>query len=126
MCRGDKALIMYEYKAKVVRVIDGDTIVLDVDLGFNMKITDEHFRLVGLNTPSLRSKIKEERETAIKARDRLTELCPVGSEQIVIVKKRKEKYGRYLVIISQPENMTTVNRILINEGLAVPYYGEIE
>ena len=42
---------MYTYKAKLIRVIDGDTIVADIDLGFNMILRDQHIRLTGINTP---------------------------------------------------------------------------
>lgn len=113
---------MYEYKAIVKRIIDGDTIVFDIDLGFSAWIHDEHFRLAGIDTPELKSKVKEEKEFAKKAKLRLEELCPVGSIQKISVSKGKEKYGRYLVVIHQENNIITINRTLINEGLAKPYY----
>lgn len=113
---------MYEYKAIVKRVIDGDTIVLDIDLGFSTWIRDEHFRLAGINTPELRSKVKEEKELAEKAKKRLEALCPVGSKQIITTAKAKDKYGRYLAVIHQGNNIFTINRTLIDEGLAKPYY----
>lgn len=109
---------MYEYKALVKEVYDGDTITAIVDLGFRNQTTVK-FRLLGINTPELE---KVTREAGLKSRDRLRELI-LGKEVIIKTQKDKqEKFGRWLGEIFLPENLTiSVNQMLINEGLAVPF-----
>lgn len=112
---------MYNYKAKVKRIVDGDTLVMDVDLGFNVWLRDEKFRLAGINAAETRG---EERERGFLAKKRLGEMAPVDSEQIINVRKSKEKYGRYLCVIKYGEG--SINQQLINENLAVPFYANME
>lgn len=109
---------MYEYKALVKEVYDGDTITAIVDLGFRNQTTIK-FRLLGINTPELE---KATKEAGLKSRDRLRELI-LGKEIIIKTQKDKqEKYGRWLGEIFLPENtIISVNQMLINEGLAVPF-----
>jgi micrococcal nuclease len=111
---------MYEYRAKVVRVIDGDTIDLRVELGFHISVEDR-FRLYGIDTPELNSSDPEVRAKAVLAKNRLIELLPVGLEvRIQTLKDKREKFGRYLamVFINDTEY---VNGILLSEGLAKVY-----
>lgn len=104
----------YEYKAQVVRWIDGDTVELDVDLGFRLRFRD-HFRLDGIDTP------ERGRAGALTAMVRAVQLAPVGSDVLVQTSK-SDKYGRYLAAI-WPEVGPPINITLVNEGHAVPYYG---
>lgn len=83
---------MYEYKAEVVRIIDGDSVVLRVDVGFRMT-TEQSFRLYGIDTPELRSSDPDERKAARDAKEHLAAYLPVGS--FVKLKTHKaDKYGR--------------------------------
>lgn len=109
---------MYEYKALVKEVYDGDTITAIVDLGFRNQTTIK-FRLLGINTPELE---KATKEAGIKSRDRLRELI-LGKEIIIKTQKDKqEKYGRWLGEIFLPNDLSlSINQILINEGLAIPF-----
>lgn len=109
---------MYEYKAIVKEVYDGDTITAIVDLGFRNQTTIK-FRLLGINTPELE---KATKEAGLKSRDRLRELI-LGKEVIIKTRKDKqEKYGRWLGEIFMPDNTTiSINQMLINEGLAIPF-----
>ena len=56
---------MYEYKVKVVKVIDGDTIDVDIDLGFNTVLTKRRIRLYGIDTPESRTRDKEEKQRGL-------------------------------------------------------------
>lgn len=117
---------MYQYKATVVRVVDGDTVYFDVDLGFQIRMTID-VRLYGVNTPEVRGPT---REAGLKAKAYVENALPAGTT--VIVKTYKaEKYGRYLAdvwylpgvtdreqILSQGQML---NQELLDKGLAVPY-----
>lgn len=107
---------MYEYNAKIISIYDGDTVTAEVDLGFNVTIT-EKFRLVRINAPEVRG---EEREDGLKSRDRLRELILNKNVIIKTLKDRKGKYGRYLaeIYINQDDETTNVNDWLVTENLA--------
>jgi micrococcal nuclease len=108
---------MYEYRAIVRSVYDGDGIRADIDCGFNVLIKNERFRLYGINAPELRGETLIE---ARKSRDWLLQQIPIGTEIIVkTLKDKKEKYGRYLAIIYL--NGRNLNEEMIANGLAVPY-----
>lgn len=103
---------LYIYKGLVLGVYDGDTITVEVDLGFNVKIT-EKFRLLYINAPEMRG---EEKTEGTISRDRLREKI-LGKEIIIkTAKDKKEKYGRYLAEIFLGEE--SINNWLIVEGLA--------
>lgn len=108
---------MYNYKAKVVSVYDGDTIRVDIDLGFNIIMRNETIRLYGINTPELRG---DEKADGYASKDKLLELMPIGSDiTITTIKDTKEKYGRYLGIIYV--NSMNINEELVKTGFAVEY-----
>ena len=86
---------MYEYQAKLLKVIDGDTIDVTLDLGFSVKLHKQRVRLAGIDTPESRTRNLEEKALGLKAKKRLTELC-VGSFKIKSL--GKGKYGRILGI----------------------------
>ena len=103
---------MYEYKARVISIYDGDTLTAEVDLGFNIKIT-EKFRLNGLNAPELKG---EEKGDGLISRDKLRERILGKEITIKTFKDSTEKYGRYIAeIYLEKEN---INEWLITEGLA--------
>jgi len=110
---------MYTYNAYVTEVYDGDTITVDIDLGFGIKITNQKIRLFGINAPELKGKTKSE---GIKSRDKLTELILNKQVKIETVKDKKEKYGRLLGKIWIEDTM--VNDVLLKEGFAVSYMAD--
>lgn len=119
---------MYEYSAKMIYVVDGDTVDLDVDLGLDI----HHLlrvRLLGIDTPELHSSIPEEREKAKRARLFLREammMQPDMKSRDLVVKTEKdrtEKYGRYLATIFAVGDLISFNQKLLDAGLAVPYDG---
>ena len=88
---------MYTYKAQVVRVIDGDTVVLNIDLGFKIYHVMS-CRLAGVNAPELNSKDEAVKLAAVASKEFLMSMLPVG-EIVTIESKRLDKYGRALVWI---------------------------
>ncbi len=103
---------MYEYRAKVIAIYDADTLTAEVDLGFNIKIT-EKFRLSGLNAPELRG---EEKDSGLISRDKLRDKI-LGKEVVIkTFKDSTEKYGRYIAEIYLEKE--SINEWLITEGLA--------
>ncbi len=104
---------MYHYKAKLIRVIDGDTVELEVDLGFNVKIV-EKFRLYGIDAPERFT------EDGKVASDCLKELLVNKDLVAATMKDKKEKYGRYLVMLKESDstNNETVADKLVSKGLA--------
>jgi micrococcal nuclease len=108
---------MYNYNATIERVVDGDTVILDIDLGFTIHWKSS-CRLWGIDTPELKSKDKEERAKAVIAKEYLIEALPVGSI-VNINSKSLDKYGRPLVEIFV--NDVNINEELVSKGLAVRY-----
>ena len=65
---------MYEYKCKIVKVVDGDTVDVDIDLGFGCWLKDERVRVMGIDTPESRTSDKVEKIFGLKAKERLNSL----------------------------------------------------
>ena len=72
---------MYEYKAKILRIVDGDTVDVDIDLGFGMWMHKERVRIMGIDTPESRTRDLAEKKLGLAAKKRLQELC-VGKFKI--------------------------------------------
>jgi len=102
---------MYNYKAKVLKVIDGDTVRLEIDLGFHVRWTS-NCRMAKINTPELGN-------GGEAARDYVKQALPLGGE-IEILSTGLDKYGRPIVEILQ-KNKTTLNQELLDKQLAKPY-----
>ncbi len=111
---------MFEYQAKVLEVIDGDTIDVLIDLGFNVLHT-LRLRLHGINTPETRTKNKDEKAKGLAAKTRLKELIEGKLDRDRTEKDEQEKFGRYLAVVFL--DGVSVNQQLITEGHAVEYFG---
>lgn len=109
---------MFEYRAQLIKVVDGDTVDVSVDLGFRLH-QDMRLRLLGINTPELLSKSETERLAAQAARDYLRGLLEGKSLRIQTHKDGQDKYGRYLAVIFVDD--LNVNQDLIKAGHGVPY-----
>ena len=113
---------MYEYKATVVRIIDGDTIEALIDLGFHT-LSIRKIRLFGIDAWESRTRDLEEKVKGLAAKERISELIfPLGGEssgEIRLVSHGLDKYGRSLGTIFVGD--VDVNQTLLNEGHAVPY-----
>ncbi|NJO61532.1 MAG: hypothetical protein HC836_25775 [Richelia sp. RM2_1_2] len=115
----------YTYKVKSVeKVVDGDTVDLIIDLGFNITVK-ERIRLSGINTPELRSGTIESKNLAQAAAVKLADLLQRGDVYIKTERDKTEKYGRYLgyliVYVTEFGSELNVNKILLDEGFAVKF-----
>jgi len=113
---------MYEYNCKIVRVIDGDSIILDIDLGFGLWIHGESIRLYGVDCPECRSRDKEEKAAGLLAKAFVEDALHVGGTYTLSTKE-KGKFGRYLGVIMLSDR-TSINAALVTEHLAVAYFGQ--
>tara|TARA_B100001093_G_C26737135_1_gene974961 strand:+ start:350 stop:805 length:456 start_codon:yes stop_codon:yes gene_type:complete len=118
---------MYEYKCKVNKVIDGDTVDVDIDLGFGIVLTDERVRVMGIDTPESRTRNKVEKLFGLASKARLKELlskhCVLKTEINKNGEDMKGKFGRVLGdFVATDGRMIT--DILIEEGYAVAYHGQ--
>ena len=117
---------MYEYKAKLVKVVDGDTVDVDIDLGFGVWLRDERVRVMGIDTPESRTRDKVEKIFGLAAKDRVEELVKKDMTLKTFAAKdgedMKGKFGRILGDFIIGDKMLT--EILIEEGHAVKYFGQ--
>ena len=109
----------YIYKATIERVVDGDTIDVTLDLGFDVRLHKQRCRLAGIDTPESRTRDLAEKKLGLYAKERLKELC-IGS--ITIKSFGKGKYGRILAI-PYTEDGKDICQLLIKECHAVEYWG---
>ena len=122
MPSGDYKL-MYEYSATIRRWVDGDTVDVTLDLGFDI-LYNNRIRLYGINTPESRTRDLEEKKRGLAAKDRVKELCPVGSSvTLKTTKDGRGKFGRILGEIFVPGAVQSINQLLVEEGHAVEYFG---
>ena len=113
---------MYTYRAKVKRVIDGDSVVIDIDLGFDTWIKDQNVRLYGIDTPEVRTKDPWEKKHGKLAKQFVEQVLPEGSDVRITTVKDDDKFGRVLAIIRNSAGMDVAQELL-QERLAVPYDG---
>ena len=124
---------MYDYKCNIIKVIDGDTVDVDIDLGFGIWMKDERVRIMGIDTPESRTRDLIEKKFGLAAKQKLAELLegtPILKTQInKDGEDMKGKFGRILgdFIVADGyggyENGSLVTEIMIAEGHAVPYTG---
>ena len=119
---------MYTYKIKLDRVVDGDTIDANIDLGFDIS-TKKRIRFMGINTPESRTRDLEEKAKGLAAKDRVKQLLE-GAKEITLQSHGVGKYGRclgelFVDMVDGQEKLTleSVNELLIKEGHAVKYDG---
>jgi len=112
---------MYEYSCKVKRVVDGDTVDVVIDLGFDIHFATR-VRLYGMDTPESRTRNKDEKVRGYMSKDFLEEWMEKDDVIIRTRRDKKGKFGRVLgEMIVRGEN---VNKLMIKECLAVEYYGQ--
>jgi len=117
---------MHEYKVNILKVVDGDTVDVDIDLGFGMWLRNERVRVMGIDTPESRTSDKIEKIFGLAAKNRLISL--LGAEAILhtqVSKKGEDMKGKFGRILG---NFTSINgekcaAVLIREGHAVRYDG---
>jgi micrococcal nuclease len=117
---------MYEYKVKVLKVVDGDTVDVDIDLGFGVVLSDERVRIMGIDTPESRTRDKVEKVFGLASKTRLKQLLGKTAVLKTQINKNGEdmkgKFGRILGdFVSVDGRMVT--DVLVEEGHAVAYFG---
>jgi micrococcal nuclease len=116
--------MIFEYSARATRVVDGDTVWLDVDLGFGIH-TNSDFRLYGINTPEV---IGATRTAGLASKAELERLLTLGSLRIETHKAdESDKYGRWLANLYVKQKDGTelnINDLLVKGSFAKPYFGK--
>ena len=116
---------MFEYNAEIIRVVDGDTLIALIDVGFHTHVKST-LRLYGINTPETRTRNLEEKEKGIAASERVEELLQQCNYKVRLNSHGIGKFGRCLAEISLKTNggeRINLNRRLLEEGHAVEYFG---
>jgi len=116
--------MMYEYRAEVLRVVDGDTVDVLIDCGFST-FRKERVRLFGIDAPESRTRDKKEKKRGLAAKARLQELTENADQKIIIKTEldKKGKYGRILGVLWDEKKKKNFNSMLISEGHATEYFG---
>ena len=113
-------MTLYNYKAFVQRIVDGDTATLSIDLGFTIS-WHSNCRLAAINAPELTSKDPAIRAKALEAKQYLIDKLPIGCE-VRIVSKELDKYGRPVVDVYYGKEFENhLNQELLDNGLAAKY-----
>lgn len=107
---------MYRYKTKIIKVVDGDTVDAEVDLGFHVTMS-LRFRLSKINAPETRTRDMAEKELGIAAKNRLKEL--IDGKEVYIESHKSGKFGRWLAEIYVDD--VNINQLLLEEGTVLPY-----
>ena len=114
---------MYIYSALVTKVIDGDTIEIDLDLGFGVWYRNQRVRLNGIDTPESRTKDKDEKIRGELSKNKLKELIENKIIKITTTIDPDDKFGRILAIIETKDGIN-VNEWLVTNNYAVAYKGQ--
>ena len=113
---------MFEYRVYIQRVVDGDTVDVDIDLGFGVILKKERVRIMGIDTPESRTRDKVEKKFGLASKARLKEI--LGKEAVLVCKEydAKGKFGRVLGDFTTNDGRM-VTDVLVEEGHAVAYFG---
>ena len=117
---------MYEYRVKkVLKIVDGDTIDVDIDLGFDISYT-QRVRLAGIDTPESRTKDAREKALGLEVKEKLKKSIDAAKDVVIKTEKpdSSEKYGRILGWVFLDGAAKSINEQLIDEGYAWGYMGE--
>jgi len=118
---------MYEYRCKIKKVVDGDTVDVDIDLGFDVILSDQRIRLYGIDTPESRTRDKTEKRFGLASKEYLKSMLGKHST-LKTHKDAKGKFGRilgeFLVYDAESDRECSVNKLMVDKHLAVEYYGQ--
>jgi micrococcal nuclease len=120
---------MFEYKCIIKRVVDGDTVDVDIDLGFDMWLTNQRIRMAGIDTPENRTRDSEEKKFGMFAKIYVQNLIPENTESVIVTRKDdRGKFGRILGDfkvydpIERRENMLV--EMMLRDNIGVAYEGQ--
>jgi len=118
---------MFEYNFKLVKVVDGDTIDVDIDLGFGIWLKKQRIRMMGIDTPESRTSDDEEKVYGLLAKERLIKLI-ADAKVLKTYNDERGKYGRILGEIicyyAAEDRWAGSSEIMISEGHGVAYHGQ--
>ena len=117
----------YRYNVKVTRIVDGDTVDVDIDLGFGVWLKKERIRLYGIDTPESRTRDLEEKKYGLAAKEFLTKM--LDDEGGIILKTHRDAEGKFGRILGELWRTTeygdqSINQYLVDKHHAVRYYGQ--
>lgn len=120
---------MFEYRCIILRVVDGDTVDVDIDLGFGVWLRKQRIRCFGIDTPESRTRDKEEKKFGLLAKYYVERFLPVDSKATLVTEKDgKGKFGRILgkfkVFDSIEDKQAFLHEIMIRDHMAVEYMGQ--
>tara|TARA_R100000008_G_scaffold80554_1_gene63051 strand:+ start:888 stop:1361 length:474 start_codon:yes stop_codon:yes gene_type:complete len=120
---------MYRYNCIIRRVVDGDTVDVDIDLGFGIWKQKERIRLYGIDTPESRTSDAVEKIFGKEAARVVEHFLPVGSKQVMeSIKDKAGKFGRtlgnFIIFDKEQDRETTINEFMIENNYAVGYHGQ--
>ena len=116
---------MHEYKVNILKVVDGDTVDVDIDLGFSTVLKKQRVRLMGIDTPESRTRDLVEKLFGKASKKHLTHLLSEGD--ITLISHDKGKFGRILgelFVHNEDESVININKQMILDHHAVEYTGE--
>jgi micrococcal nuclease len=118
---------MYTYSCTITKIVDGDTVDVDIDLGFSVVLRNQRVRLYGCDTPESRTRDLVERRYGLAAKRYVAAFLPVGSNA-KLVSRDKGKFGRilgeFIVFNPMTESVESLKDIMIREHIAVEYHGQ--
>jgi len=114
---------MYEYRCKVSRVVDGDTVDVDIDLGFGVWLHKERVRVLGIDTPESRTRDKEEKKYGLAAKAFVKDFFKIGD--VILTTKKYDAKGKFGRILGDFKcNGRTLSKVMIEMHHAVEYHGQ--
>ena len=116
---------MYEYRCKIIRVVDGDTVDVDIDLGFGVWLHKERVRIYGIDTPESRTRDLEEKRYGLAAKEFVKEFVrDKGGSNIVLRTRKYDAKGKFGRILGELFiNDISINQKMIDDHHAVDYGG---
>ena len=119
---------MYEYTCTIRRVVDGDTVDVDIDLGFDVVLSNQRIRLYGIDTPESRTRDLEEKKYGKAAARFLESQITTGTVTLRTHLDGRGKFGRilgeFIVYDGESDSYRSVNKIMVEKHLATEYYGQ--
>lgn len=119
---------VFLYNVEIVRVVDGDTVEVDIDLGFEIYMRNQIVRLNGIDAPESRTTDSVEKKFGLKAKEVVEQMLPVGAKVQMVSILKGGKFGRILgeFLIEDPAaegELLNLNRWLVENHYAVSYDG---